>query len=97
MISLTARIEPTAMSWKYIEDNVYLLNENGAFVLNGTGSKLWTLFDGYRTFGEIVNQIAEEENEQDIDNVANILSEFIEDLVDNGFVIINDNLDEEDW
>lgn len=97
MIERSARIEPTAYQWKYVNDLVYLDGINGSYVLNSIGSKIWKMLDGFTTLDAIIKQVMIEEGETDEHEVETVVTEFLEMLAEHSFVAINSSDEEEDW
>lgn len=97
MIDKNSCIEPTAYKWKYIDSTVCLENASGKFVLNDIGSKIWRYFDGYTSFETIIDKIMESEGEDNREEVEQLVTEFIEQLEKEKFIMIHEVNSEEEW
>lgn len=90
MISLTDVITtaPDIVSRLVDEETVIVLPERGQIkVLNGVGSRIWTLADGERTLGDIVQSICREYDVSSVRAEADVLA-FVEGLIQDDVISI---------
>ena len=95
---LTCTIEPVIHSWQLVDGLVRMDVFDNSYILNETGTRIWRLFDGYKTVQEIVEIIhSEEDNNTNKEDIAKAIIEFIEELDKLNFIRLSENNEDEVW